>query len=102
MRGGLQNKRGARGKRRGEQRKGNERRESERRVSGSREIWEGKKQGKAEAWRWGDCSYCRGGPTATYMLHSYKCAVSASKSTSASVSTSKVCPMLGFTHLHGS
>lgn len=29
--------------------------------------------GRAEAWRGEDCSYCRGGPTATYKLHSYKC-----------------------------
>ncbi len=74
---------------RGEER-GNERRESERRVRGSREIWEGKKQEKAEAWKREDCSYCRGGPTATYTLHSYKC-VSVCTCTPASVSKASRC-----------
>lgn len=52
--------------------RGNERRESEGRVRGRRGIWLGGGV-RAEAWRGEDCSYCRGGPTATYKLHSYKC-----------------------------
>lgn len=58
--------------------RGNERGESggvrEQRVKESRETWEGRE--KAEAWIREDCCYCRGGPTATYMLHSYRCVVS--------------------------
>lgn len=55
MRGFLQRKRDEKEKRRGKQ-KG--------------EIREGRAN---RGWRREDCSYCRGGPTATYKLHSYKC-----------------------------
>lgn len=69
-------------------------RENERRVNEGEERTGNIEGQKIAVLRGEDCSYCRGGPTATYRLHTHKCL-----SMCLYVHTCKgvrVCPMQGF------